>query len=155
MRPTLYQPELPQNGRSVLRLAPCLGVVADLIGPYEFLWGDRRRRCAEMNYLDAVKLTRIQSWAALDAAREGALLVLPTMHGGHSKSGFWFAAADVFLLCSESGDVREDVHVQADQRMAALMAGDMCWLNVAAIALGKALHQTDGFPATGVMETVP
>ena len=36
MRLALYQPDIPQNAGTILRLAACLGVAVDVIGPNAF-----------------------------------------------------------------------------------------------------------------------
>ena len=46
MRLVLYQPDIPHNTGTMLRLAACLGVGVDLIEPCGFIWSDRRLRRA-------------------------------------------------------------------------------------------------------------
>ncbi|MGA8358304.1 MAG: TrmH family RNA methyltransferase, partial [Xanthobacteraceae bacterium] len=54
LRIALYEPDIPQNTGTVLRLCACLGVDAHLIGPAGFPTSDRAFRRAGMDYLDAV-----------------------------------------------------------------------------------------------------
>jgi tRNA (cytidine/uridine-2'-O-)-methyltransferase len=42
MRIALIQPEIPQNVGAVIRLAACLGVNVDLIGPLGFVLTDKK-----------------------------------------------------------------------------------------------------------------
>ena len=51
MRLALYQPDIPQNAGSLMRLGACLGVGIDLIEPCGFLLTDRNFRRAGMDYL--------------------------------------------------------------------------------------------------------
>ena len=51
MRLALYQPDIPQNAGSLMRLGACLGVAMDIIEPCGFLFSDRNFRRAGMDYL--------------------------------------------------------------------------------------------------------
>ena len=46
MRIAFYQPDIPQNAGTIIRLAACLDVAVDLIEPAGFLLGDRQFRRA-------------------------------------------------------------------------------------------------------------
>ena len=46
MRLALYQPDIPQNAGSLMRLCACLGVAMDIIEPCGFLLSDRNFRRA-------------------------------------------------------------------------------------------------------------
>ena len=52
LRLALFEPDIPQNTGSILRLGACLGVVVDIIEPCGFVLDDRRLRRAGMDYLD-------------------------------------------------------------------------------------------------------
>ena len=54
MRLALFQPDIPQNCGTLLRLAACLGVAVDVIEPCGFPWNDRLLRRAGMDYLAEV-----------------------------------------------------------------------------------------------------
>ena len=69
MRLALYQPDIPQNTGTILRLCGCLGIEAHIIEPAGFASSDRAFRRAGMDYLDAVAITRHASNAAHDACR--------------------------------------------------------------------------------------
>src|SRR5260370_25061649 len=69
MRIALYQPDIPQNTGTILRLAACLGIEAHLIEPAGFPTSDRAFRRAGMDYLDQVTLVRHVSWHAFDTWR--------------------------------------------------------------------------------------
>src|SRR5262245_44356012 len=81
MRIALFEPDIPQNTGSILRLAACLGVDAHIIEPAGFPTSDRAFRRAGMDYLDLVSLTRHASWDAFESWRAKArarLIVLTT-----------------------------------------------------------------------------
>src|SRR3954466_2157690 len=54
MRIALYEPDIPQNTGTILRLAACLGVETHIIEPAGFPTSDRAFRRAGMDYLDQV-----------------------------------------------------------------------------------------------------
>ena len=62
MRIALYQPDIPQNTGTILRMCACLSIEAHLIGPAGFPTSDRAFRRAGMDYLDAVTLVRHAAW---------------------------------------------------------------------------------------------
>ena len=58
MRIALYEPDIPQNTGTILRLAACLGAEAHIIEPAGFPVTDRAFRRAGMDYLDQVTIVR-------------------------------------------------------------------------------------------------
>jgi tRNA (cytidine/uridine-2'-O-)-methyltransferase len=67
MRIALYEPDIPQNTGTILRLAACLGVEAHIVEPAGFPTSDRAFRRAGMDYLDQVSIMRHASWTVFDA----------------------------------------------------------------------------------------
>jgi tRNA (cytidine/uridine-2'-O-)-methyltransferase len=150
-RLALYQPDIPQNTGTMLRLAACLGVPVEIIEPAGFDVSDRNLRRAGLDYLDAVDLTRHASWRAFAEwrARHGGRLVLATTKADTSYLDFAFAAGDVLLVGRESAGVPEAVHAAAAARLVIPMRAGLRSLNVAvaaAMLLGEALRQTASFP---------
>jgi tRNA (cytidine/uridine-2'-O-)-methyltransferase len=154
MRLALYQPDIPQNTGTILRLSACLNVAVDVIGPAGFDMGDRSLKRAGLDYLDHVDLTRHESWDAFEAQRRAAQpqprLVLLTSRGSVAHTAFAFATNDILLLGRESAGVPEAVHRAADARVRVAIAAGLRSLNIAvaaALVLGEALRQTNGYPA--------
>ena len=150
MRLALYQPDIPQNTGTILRMAACLGVGVDVIGPAGFDMADRSLRRAGLDYLDHVDLVRHVDWAAFELARQarGARLVLATTRGSVPHIMTQFLKSDCLLLGRESAGVPEHVHAAAALRVRIPMADGLRSLNIAvasAIILGEALRQTGGF----------
>jgi tRNA (cytidine/uridine-2'-O-)-methyltransferase len=146
MRIALFQPDIPQNTGTVLRLAACLGTEAHIIEPAGFPTSDRAFRRAGMDYLDQVKLVRHVDWATFEAwrQREGARLILFTTRAPQSYLDCTFRRGDVLLFGRESMGVPEQVHAVADIRVAIPMREGLRSLNVAtaaAMAVGEALRQ--------------
>jgi tRNA (cytidine/uridine-2'-O-)-methyltransferase len=150
MRIALYEPDIPQNTGTILRLAACLQLEAHIIEPAGFPVSDRAFRRAGMDYLDRVAIVRHPSWRAFeDWCKDGGhRLVLFTTGGGTVYFDYAFSAGDVLLFGRESAGVPAQVHDAADARLVIPMRGGMRSLNVAlaaAIAAAEALRQTGGF----------
>lgn len=146
MRVALFEPDIAGNVGTIIRLAACMDVGADLIEPMGFAWGAAALRRAGMDYAYAAEVRRHADWAAFRAATP-ARLVLATTRGA---VGLWDAryhAHDVLLLGSEGRGVPACVHEAADLRVAIPMRPGMRSLNVAvaaAMMLGEMLRQTSG-----------
>ncbi len=150
MRLALFEPDIPQNTGTILRLAACLGVGVDLIEPLGFLLDDRRLKRAGLDYLDSVDLVRHVSWERFCTARKPGRLVLLTTKAELPYHRFAFRADDTLLLGRESAGVPDAVHDAADMRLRVPLRAGMRSLNVgitAALVLGEALRQTDNFPS--------
>ncbi len=146
MRLALYQPDIPQNAGTLMRLAACLGVPVDLIGPAGFDASDRAFRRAGLDYLEHVALARHESWEAFEISRRSAAsrLVLLTSKAEASYLEFEFSAADILMVGRESAGVPEQVHNAADARIRVAIRPGLRSLNVAvagAMVLGEALRQ--------------
>jgi tRNA (cytidine/uridine-2'-O-)-methyltransferase len=146
----LYQPDIPQNTGTLLRLCACLGVPASIIEPAGFPVSDRHFRRAGMDYLDQVAIARHISFAAFEAwrASQGARLVLLTTRAQLAHTAFAFRDGDILLLGRESAGVPDSVHETADATIRIPMQPRLRSLNVAvagAMVLGEALRQLGAF----------
>jgi tRNA (cytidine/uridine-2'-O-)-methyltransferase len=142
----LYQPDIPQNAGSLMRLCACLGVTLDIIEPCGFLLTDRNFRRAGMDYRGEV--IRHESWEAFRPRMPGRLLLLTT-RADVPYTDFVFEASDTVMVGRESAGVPDAVHDAADARLLIPMRPGMRSLNVAqaaAMVLGEALRQTRLFP---------
>jgi tRNA (cytidine/uridine-2'-O-)-methyltransferase len=148
MRIALYQPDIPQNAGTVLRLCACFGIEAHIIEPAGFPATDRAFRRAGMDYLDAVTMKRHRSWPDFEAWRriERSRLVLFTTAGSFSYLDFGYQTGDILLFGRESAGVPREVHATADARLRIPMRKGLRSLNVAvaaAMAVGEAMRQTN------------
>ncbi|CCE12196.1 putative tRNA/rRNA methyltransferase [Bradyrhizobium sp. STM 3843] len=147
MQIALYQPDIPQNTGTILRLCACLGVAAHVIEPAGFPVSDRLFRRAGMDYLDHVTWLRHDSWTAFEAwrAERGHRLLLFTTKGARSYLDFGYRADDILLFGRESAGVPPEVAEIADARLLIPLQPGLRSLNVAmaaAMAVGEALRQT-------------
>jgi tRNA (cytidine/uridine-2'-O-)-methyltransferase len=151
VRLALFQPDIPQNTGTILRLAACMGIGVAIVEPAAFPVSDRAFRRAGMDYLDKVAIERHVSWTTFehDRRQAGRRLVLATTKGATPYTGFSFAPGDIILLGRESAGVPQEVHEAADARIVVPLMPRLRSLNIAvaaAMILGEALRQTDAFP---------
>lgn len=154
MRLALFQPDIPQNTGTLLRLGACLNLELDIIEPCGFVFNGQKMRRAAMDYLDNVRFIRHESWQAfldfrgLNAQTYGRLILLTT-HANLAYTDFKFKPNDIILLGRESAGVPDEVHEKADARLLIPMAPAARSINMAvsaAMVVGEALRQTNLFP---------
>jgi tRNA (cytidine/uridine-2'-O-)-methyltransferase len=149
LRIALYQPDIPQNTGTILRLCACLGIEGHIIEPAGFPTSDRAFRRAGMDYIDAVTIVRHASWHEFEAWRRSAhhRLALFTTRATVSYLDYSFETNDILLFGRESAGVPDEVHDAADARLVIPLKPGLRSLNVAitaAMAAGEALRQTGG-----------
>jgi tRNA (cytidine/uridine-2'-O-)-methyltransferase len=147
----LYQPDIPQNTGTILRLAACTGVTVHLIEPAGFPISDSALKRAGMDYLERATMNRHTSFSTFETWRnsQDRRLILLTTKSAQVYTGFAFKADDILLMGRESSGVPDDVHALADASVTIPMAAEMRSINVAISAgmvLGEALRQTGTFP---------
>lgn len=153
-RIALFEPDIPQNAGTLMRLAACLDLPLDLIEPAGFDASDRNLRRAGLDYLQALRLTRHLSFGHFERWRReaGHRLVLATTRSAQAHHAFRFHAGDILLLGRESAGVPDAVHAAAEAHVTIPLAPGLRSLNVAvagAMIAGEALRQLDLFPPLG------
>lgn len=148
-RIALYQPDIPGNTGTILRMAACLGIGVDVIEPAGFDISDRALRRACMDYLEQAALTRHLDWTRFEDWRrsENRRLVLFSTKAAEPYTRFAFRPGDVLLFGRESAGVPDHVHEGADARLLIPMVEGARSLNIAlsaAMAAGEALRQLRG-----------
>jgi tRNA (cytidine/uridine-2'-O-)-methyltransferase len=147
----LYQPDIPPNAATIMRMAACFGLKVRVIEPAGFTWSDSSLRRAGMDYLDQALVTRDASWAAFRAATKGQRLILASTKAAIPYTDFAFHPDDILLMGRESSGVPAEVHEAADARLLIPMREGLRSLNVAlacAMITGEALRQLGGFAAS-------
>jgi tRNA (cytidine/uridine-2'-O-)-methyltransferase len=148
----LYQPEIANNAGTLLRLGACLAVRVHVIHPTGFPFSRQSLRRAGLDYLDEVELLEHDSWTRFDAWRrqERRRLVLLTTKADASAYDVAYESNDILMVGRESAGVPTGVAETADLRVRIPMRPSLRSINVAvaaALVLGEAKRQTDGFTA--------
>jgi len=146
LRVALYQPDIPGNTGTILRMAACLGFAVDLIEPAGFDVSDRSLKRAGMDYLEQAALTRHADWQHFENWRRqaGRRLVLLSTKAAVPYTDYQFQENDILLFGRESSGVPGTVHDAADARLLIPMMPGARSLNLAisvAMTTGEALRQ--------------
>lgn len=147
----LYEPDIPQNTGTLMRLAACMDIGLHIIEPCGFPFSIKALRRSAMDYADHVALYHHDDFAAFERWIEDnqKRLILLTTKGATALPQFSFTANDILLLGRESAGVPENVHYRAEARLFVPMKQGMRSLNVAlagSMVLAEALRQTNSFP---------
>ena len=146
----LYQPDIPPNTGTILRMATCFGLTVHIIEPTGFNWSHSAFRRAGLDYLERARVVRHRSWTAFSTEMNGRRLVLLTTSAALPYTAFEFCPGDVILMGRETSGVPAEVHAAANARLVIPMAPGNRSLNVAlacAIVTGEALRQLDAYPS--------
>jgi tRNA (cytidine/uridine-2'-O-)-methyltransferase len=145
MRLALYQPEIPQNTGTLLRLGACLGFPIDIIEPCGFIMNDRKMKRSGMDYLNAVEMLRHDSWDSFYETNSNGRIILLSPTAETSYLDFAFQEEDILLVGRESSGVPESVRQNCTHSVFIPMQRGCRSLNVAvaaAIVVAEALRQT-------------
>ena len=114
----LFEPDIPQNAGSIMRLCACLDLPMHVIEPCGFLLDDRRLRRAGMDYLAGVRLGRHADWTAFVESTTGqGRLVLASAHAETLLPDFRFEPGDIIVMGRESAGAPDYVHEACQRRV--------------------------------------
>lgn len=143
----LYQPDIPGNTGTMIRLGACLNTRVHIIEPAGFRLDDRALRRSGMDYVELATMQRHMNWEAFLRWRTeaGRRLVLLSTKAKADYLDFEFKPDDVLLLGRESSGVPAEVRDACDNAVRISMQANSRSLNVslaAAMVMGEALRQT-------------
>jgi tRNA (cytidine/uridine-2'-O-)-methyltransferase len=144
----LFEPDIPQNTGSLIRLCACLGVELHIIEPCGFPFDDKKLRRVALDYFDLVSITRHSSWQKFLEFKGSRRLLLLSTKASHPYTDMQFKTDDILLLGRESSGVPDYVRRASDAQLTIPMHKEARSLNVAlagAMVLGEALRQIRQF----------
>ncbi len=146
-RIVLYQPDIPGNTGTILRLAACLDLTVDLIEPAGFRLDNKSLQRAGLHYAERARLVRHADFEAFEEWRTGETrrLILATTRSRNSYTSFEFQPSDCLLFGRESAGVPDDIHQLADETITIPMAESSRSINLAVsvgMICGEVLRQT-------------
>lgn len=148
MNIVLFQPDIPQNTGSFVRLCACLDMPLHIIEPCGFVLDDKKLARVAMDYAAQVTIIRHTNFSAfLDFKQEAGngRLILLTTKAAQRYTDCTYQQGDFLLLGRESSGVPQEVHDKADLRVTIPMAAGARSLNVvnaASMVVGEAMRQT-------------
>lgn len=142
----LFQPDIPGNTGTILRLGACLDCSVHIIEPAGFRLDDKSLRRAGMDYLELTALTRHTDWGDFLQWRHSQemRLVLFTTRAEKNYTDLSYQSKDCLLFGRESAGVPESVHEICDEKVKVAMSKQARSLNLAmsvAMGAGEALRQ--------------
>ena len=154
VRIALYQPEIPQNTGTILRMCACFGIEVDIIEPCGFILNDKLIKRSAMDYLKICKYNRFQCWddylQALGVNGNNScvriIATTPCANINHNK--FEYQENDVLLFGSESSGLPNSILNQANCKIKIPMVKGVRSLNLAvscAIILSAGLQKLNIF----------
>ena len=142
----LYQPDIPQNTGSIMRLAACFGFTLHIIEPAGFLIDDKRLKRVAMDYVAYLELVRHESWNKFYSwsRTQSKRILLATTKASQSYLDVEYQPNDVIIFGRESSGVPDKVHDKSDVRIRIMMQNNIRSFNVSnscAIIMGEAIRQ--------------
>lgn len=144
MRLALYQPEIPQNVGTLIRLGACVGVPIDIIEPTGFVWSDKHLKRAGMDYINLANVERFESWEVYKNFYSTQRIVLIDTKAEQSFWDLKYDQDDILMLGKESSGVAKQVYDQIPCRVHIPMLPGCRSLNMAiagAMVLTESLRQ--------------
>lgn len=147
MNIVLFQPDIPQNTGSFVRLCACLGIKLHIIEPCGFVLDDKKLARVAMDYATQVTIIRHANFPAfLDFKQEAGSgrLILLTTKAATCYTECNYQAGDFLLLGRESSGVPDAVHEAAELRVTIPMkegARSLNVVNAASMVAGEAMRQ--------------
>ena len=142
----LYQPDIPQNTGSIMRLAACFGFTLHIIEPAGFLIDDKRLKRVAMDYVAYLELVRHESWNKFYSwsRTQSKRILLATTKASQSYLDVEYQPNDVIIFGRESSGVPNKVHDKSDVRIRIMMQNNIRSFNVSnscAIIMSEAIRQ--------------
>lgn len=142
----LYQPDIPQNTGSIMRLAACFGFTLHIIEPAGFFIDDKRLKRVAMDYVAYLELVRHESWNKFYSwsRTQSKRILLATTKASQSYLDVEYQPNDVIIFGRESSGVPDKVHDKSDVRIRIMMQNNIRSFNVSnscAIIMSEAIRQ--------------
>ena len=144
----LYQPDIPQNTASIIRLCSCFDATLEIIEPCGFHIDDKRIKKIAMDYLDKSKIIIHTSYKNFLLKKKKSRIILLTTKAKKKYYNFKFKSGDTLLFGRESAGVPKVVHKDSKQRLMIPLKKNVRSLNItiaAAIILSEAIKQNTPF----------
>jgi len=140
----LYEPDIPQNTASIVRLCSCLGSNLEIIEPCGFLFSDKRFKRVVMDYMNFEQIKFFKSSKEFFNEKKNERIILITTKADKSYTKFKFKSNDTILFGRESAGVPESIHRKVHERLKIPMIINKRSLNLAnsvAIILSEQMRQ--------------
>ena len=142
----LFQPDIPQNTGSIMRLAACFGFALHIIEPAGFVIDDKRLKRVAMDYMEYLELIKHESWDKFYSwsRSQSKRILLATTKASQSYLDVKYQTSDIIVFGRESSGVPDTVHEKSDTRIRIMMQNNIRSFNVSnscAIIISEAIRQ--------------
>jgi len=140
----LYQPDIPQNTATIIRLCSCFDTTLEIIEPCGFHLHDKRLKKVAMDYLNKSKIITYKSYENFLIKKKNSRIILMTTKAKKNYNNFKFNPKDTLLFGRESEGAPKIVHNNSYQRLKIPLKKSARSLNIGmavAITLSEALRQ--------------
>ena len=142
----LYQPDIPQNTGSIMRLAACFGFTLHIIEHAGKIIDDKRLKRHPKDYVAYHELVRHESWNKFYSwsRTQSKRILLATTKASQSYLDVNYQPNDVIIFGRESSGVPDKVHDKSDVRIRIMMQNNIRSFNVSnscAIIMSEAIRQ--------------
>lgn len=110
----LFEPEIPFNVGSLIRLSACFSSKLVIIRPTGFVWDITRMKRSVMDYIDLVEIQFFDSFDEFRKNHNGRVLAT-AIGSGNDYSKFQFCNDDAILLGRESVGLPQYVYDNIDE----------------------------------------
>lgn len=144
---TLYQPEIPQNVGTLLRLSSCFGFKVEIIGPILFQMTDKKLKRAGLDYIDRANYTIHESWEKYLSSSDGRIVAATTTDGINFHQ-FNFLQTDEILIGKESAGLPCEIKKEIQHKVTIPMMDNNRSINMAvsaAILISELYRQNNMF----------
>lgn len=144
----LFEPEIPQNTGTLMRLTACFGTKLHVIFPCGFLMSDKHLTRSGMSYINYSDTVLHNSYADFVDAVNGKRVLPLVPRSGIPFYDFNFQQDDILLLGKESTGLPKSVINEYSDSLTIPMRDGMDSINVAvsgAIVLSEAMRQLNLF----------
>ena len=146
MRLALFQPDIPQNAGTIIRLCACFDIPLDIIEPCGFNLNDPRFKRVVMDYMKFTKIYKYEDYSSFLKKNKNSRIVLMTTKAKKLYHHFKFKKNDMLLFGRESAGVPDAFHKSIKDKVKIPMNKKTRSLNVAmsvAIISCEALRQNN------------
>ncbi len=140
----LFEPEIPQNTGTLVRLCKCFNITLGIIEPASFLLSDKMFKRAGMDYIDTSKILLYKNIEQLKNENQNSRVILTDTKATTKYFDIKYQPTDIILMGKESSGVPDCIFKSADISVKIPMINGVRSLNVAvsaSIVVSEAMRQ--------------
>lgn len=104
----LFEPEIPANVGSIIRLSVCFGAKLVIIRPIGFIWDHSKLARSAMDYFAQANIIFFDSFDEFKAQHDGRIIAT-AIGFGNDYSKFIFQPNDAILMGKESTGLSKEI----------------------------------------------